>query len=45
MEAMTTETLKQSLRGGLIQKSDSGYADACKLYNGMIDKRPAMIAR
>jgi FAD/FMN-containing dehydrogenase len=45
MEAVTTETLKQSLRGGLIQKSDSGYAEACKLYNGMIDKRPAMIAR
>ena len=41
----TTETLKQSLRGSLIEKDDPGYAEACKLYNGMIDKRPAMIAR
>ena len=38
-------TLKQSLRGNLIEKDDPGYAEACKLYNGMIDKRPLMIAR
>jgi hypothetical protein len=40
-----TETLKSSLRGNLIQNDDVGYAEACKLYNGMIDKRPLMIAR
>ena len=33
-------TLKQSLRGSVIEKDDPGYAEACKLYNGMIDKRP-----
>ena len=38
-------TLRQSLRGSLIEKDDPDYAEACKLYNGMIDKRPLMIAR
>jgi FAD/FMN-containing dehydrogenase len=39
------ETLKQNLRGGLIQRNDPDYAEACKLYNGMIDKRPLAVAR
>jgi FAD/FMN-containing dehydrogenase len=38
-------TLKQSLRGSLIQTDDPGYDEARSLYNGMIDKRPAVIAR
>ena len=38
-------TLRQTLRGGLIEKDDPDYAEARKLYNGMIDKRPLMIAR
>ncbi|WP_229681722.1 FAD-binding oxidoreductase [Neoroseomonas lacus] len=37
--------LKPILRGGLIEPGDAAYADACKLYNGMIDKRPLAIAR
>ena len=37
--------LKQSLRGKLIQPNDADY-DACrKVYNGMIDKRPALIVK
>jgi FAD/FMN-containing dehydrogenase len=37
--------LKQSLRGKLIQPEDADY-DACrKVYNGMIDKRPALIVK
>lgn len=35
----------QQLRGEVIGPGDPGYAEACKLYNGMIDKRPAIIAR
>lgn len=35
----------QGLRGNLIQRGDAEYEDARKLYNGMIDKRPLMIAR
>jgi len=37
--------LKPHLRGELIQPGDPNYDDARKLYNGMIDKRPAAIAR
>jgi FAD/FMN-containing dehydrogenase len=36
---------KASLRGELIQRNDADYEQARKLYNGMIDKRPLMIAR
>ena len=39
------EKFKTSLRGELIQRSDPRYDDARKLYNGMIDKRPLLIAR
>ena len=41
----TIEKLKSSLRGELIQQSDEHYEEARKLYNGMIDKRPLLIAR
>lgn len=34
-----------SLRGTLIRASDSAYDGARKLYNGMIDKRPMLIAQ
>ena len=37
--------LRANLRGTLIERSDAGYEDARKLYNGMIDKRPLLIAR
>ena len=37
--------LKASMRGELIRPEDSGYDDARKVWNGMIDKRPALIAR
>jgi hypothetical protein len=33
------------LQGELIQPSDARYEEARKVYNGMIDKRPALIAR
>jgi FAD/FMN-containing dehydrogenase len=37
--------LRANLRGGLIEPSDKGYDDARKVYNGMIHKRPRLIAR
>jgi hypothetical protein len=37
--------LKPLLRGELIQPCDGNYDDARKLYNAMIDKKPAAIAR
>jgi len=38
-------TFKASLRGGLIEPNDPGYEVARKVYNGMIDRRPRLIAR
>jgi FAD/FMN-containing dehydrogenase len=39
------DKLKAGLRGELIQRGDPRYDEARKLYNGMIDKRPLLIAR
>jgi FAD binding domain/Berberine and berberine like len=37
--------LKTGLRGELIAQGDAGYDEARKVYNGMIDKRPRLIAK
>ena len=37
--------LKKNLHGALIQNGDSNYNEARKVYNGMIDKHPALIAQ
>jgi len=39
------EQLKSAVRGDLIQPTDAAYDSARKVYNGMIDKRPALIVR
>jgi FAD/FMN-containing dehydrogenase len=39
------DTLQQNLRGSVIQRGAPDHAEACKLYNAMIDKRPLAIAR
>ena len=39
------EEFKTNLRGELIQPEDESYSEACKVYNGMIHKRPRLIAR
>jgi hypothetical protein len=33
------------LRGGVIRQGDEQFDDARAIYNGMIDKRPAVITR
>jgi hypothetical protein len=38
-------TFQQTLRGRLIRPEDADYDAARALYNGMIDKRPRLIAR
>jgi FAD/FMN-containing dehydrogenase len=42
---LSINTLQASLRGELIQAGDEGYDAARKVYNAMIDKRPALIVR
>ena len=39
------EEFKSKLRGELLQSGDQGYDDARAIFNGMIDRRPALIAR
>ena len=39
------DQLRGSFRGELLQPGDTGYDQARKLYNGMIDKHPRLIAR
>jgi FAD/FMN-containing dehydrogenase len=33
------------MRGEVLRPSDGGYADACRLWNGMIERRPEVIVR
>ena len=37
--------LRAGLRGGLLEPGDEGYDAARVVWNGMIDRRPALIAR
>jgi FAD/FMN-containing dehydrogenase len=43
--AATILELKQQLRGPLLAPNDSAYDAARKVWNGMIDKRPVLIAQ
>lgn len=45
MPAQSTDQLKSAFRGDLIQPTDAAYESARKVYNGMIDKHPRLIAR
>jgi FAD/FMN-containing dehydrogenase len=45
MTDQATDTFARSLRGRLIHPDDADYDAARALYNGMIDKRPRLIAR
>jgi FAD/FMN-containing dehydrogenase len=41
----SVKEFKSNLRGSVIEPGDEGYDDARKVYNGMIHKRPRLIAR
>lgn len=43
-ENLVTAFRKQ-LRGAVLRPGDEGYEDARLVWNGMIDRRPALIAR
>jgi FAD/FMN-containing dehydrogenase len=45
MPAMPVEQLRSSVRGAIVQPGDPAYDAARRVYNGMIDKRPALIVR
>lgn len=43
--AEALESFRTQLGGTLLQPGDAGYDDARHVYNGMIDRQPALIAR
>src|SRR3989442_143235 len=45
MNDQAVQTFEKNLRGRLIRPGDGDYDSARALYNGMIDKRPRLIAR
>ena len=45
LTAALVEEFQTSLRGPLLQPGDAGYDDARIVWNGLIDRRPALIAR
>src|SRR2546429_9866779 len=44
LEETAVQELVSQLRGELLRPGDVGYEQACRVYNGMIEKRPALIA-
>jgi FAD/FMN-containing dehydrogenase len=45
LDHSSVEKFKSNLRGESLQPGEAGYDEARKIWNGMIDKRPALIAR
>jgi FAD/FMN-containing dehydrogenase len=45
LDGTDVEDLRTNLRGTILQPSDEGYEAARRIWNGMIDRRPAVIAR
>ncbi len=45
LDGATIEELRQKLRGPLLTPGDAGYNEVRQVWNGLIDRRPALIAR
>ena len=45
LDEATVQEFKASVRGPLIRPGDAGYDDARKIFNGMIDRHPALVVR
>src|SRR6266496_879821 len=45
LEEAAVQALQADLRGHLLRPGDAGYDAARMVFNGMIDRRPALIAR
>ena len=45
LDATAVDGLRARMRGPVLTAADAGYDDARRIWNAMIDKRPALIAR
>ena len=45
IQAKTVEKLRERFRGEILLPGDDGYDAARQIWNGMFDRRPAIIAR
>ncbi len=45
MPRETVEAFARSLRGSLLSPTDEGFEEATRLWNGMIEKTPALVVR
>jgi FAD/FMN-containing dehydrogenase len=45
LEDATVQALRTELRGSLLSSEDTSYDETRQVWNGMIDRRPALIAR
>jgi hypothetical protein len=45
LDDAAVQDLTASLRGEVLRPADEGYDEARTIHNGMIDRRPTLIAR
>src|SRR5437762_1911330 len=45
LDTPSAEALRAVFSGEILAPDDAGYDDARRIHNGLIDKRPALIAR
>ena len=45
LEDAAVQAFRAELRGSLLSSEDASYDETRKVWNGMIDRRPALIAR
>jgi hypothetical protein len=45
MQQEAVTQFKNQLRGNLVEPADTGYEEACKVYNAMISRKPRLIAK